>query len=137
MPSIIVTTIGISAFVGFCLYLVAKAHHNKPFSGPHKMIGQTAKVKQWSGDHGVVHLQGNLGLLSAIHRYPYNPTTPSLFPTSTGLFSTLSQRQHTTCQEDDFMGAFSSFLPLLLIVAFFFSPQFVFSMNMNAASFFV
>lgn len=58
MPSIIVTTIGISAFVGLCLYLVAKAHRNKPFIGPHQLIGQTAKVKHWSRDHGVVHLQG-------------------------------------------------------------------------------
>ena len=58
MPSIIVTTIGISAFIGFCLYLVAKAHRNEPFSGPHQLIGRTAKVKHWSQDHGVVHLQG-------------------------------------------------------------------------------
>lgn len=58
MPSIIITTIGISAFIGFCLYLVAKAHRNKPFSGPHQLVGRTAKVRHWSRDHGVVHLQG-------------------------------------------------------------------------------
>ncbi|TVQ99135.1 MAG: nodulation protein NfeD [Desulfovibrionales bacterium] len=58
MLSIIVTTIGISAFVGFCLYLVAKAHRHKPFSGPHQLVGQTAKVKHWSKTNGIVHLQG-------------------------------------------------------------------------------
>lgn len=58
MPSIIVTTLGISAFIGFCLYLVAKAHRNKPFSGPHQLIGRTAKVRHWTNEHGIVHLQG-------------------------------------------------------------------------------
>lgn len=58
MASIIITTIGLSAFVGLCLYLVAKAHRNKPFSGPHQLVGRVAKVKHWSRDHGLVHLQG-------------------------------------------------------------------------------
>jgi len=60
MTSIIITTLGISAFIGFCLYLVTKAHRNKPFSGPHQLVGQQASVKQWSSSSGIVHMQGEM-----------------------------------------------------------------------------
>jgi membrane-bound serine protease (ClpP class) len=58
MTSIIVTTVGISAFIGFCLYLVAKAQRSKPFSGSHQLIGNKAQVRQWNMKQGIVHLLG-------------------------------------------------------------------------------
>ncbi|SDB16904.1 membrane-bound serine protease (ClpP class) [Desulfonatronum thiosulfatophilum] len=58
MATILVTTAGISAFMAFCIYLVARAHHHKPFTGPHKLIGGNARVLRWSGQRGMVHLHG-------------------------------------------------------------------------------
>lgn len=58
MASIIITTLGLSAFVALCVYLVTKAHRNKPFSGPHQLIGRIAKVRHWTKETGMVHLQG-------------------------------------------------------------------------------
>lgn len=58
--SILVTTVGLSLLVVFCLYLVAKAHRGKPFQGTHTLIGQKAVVKQWGPGGGLVHIQGEL-----------------------------------------------------------------------------
>ncbi|GAB6059893.1 nodulation protein NfeD [Desulfonatronum parangueonense] len=58
MTTILVTTAGISAFMVLCVYLVARAHQRKPFSGPHQLVGSNAKVLRWSGQRGMVHLHG-------------------------------------------------------------------------------
>jgi len=58
MTSIIVTTAGLSLFAIFCVYLIAKAHRNKPFQGEHAIVGQKAVVRQWNSAHGIVSLQG-------------------------------------------------------------------------------
>lgn len=56
--SIIVTTAGLSLFIIMCLYLIAKAHKNKPFQGTHVLIGKKATVRRWENSQGIVHAQG-------------------------------------------------------------------------------
>lgn len=58
MTSILVTTVGLSAFVLFCVYLVAKAHKHRPFQSSDSLIGQKAVVRQWNSTSGIVHVQG-------------------------------------------------------------------------------
>jgi len=58
LTSIAITTISLSLFILVCIYLVAKAHKTKPFTGAHTLEGQRAQVKQWSKTQGIVHLQG-------------------------------------------------------------------------------
>lgn len=58
MTSILVTTVGLSVFVLFCVYLVAKAHKHRPFQSSDTLIGQKAVVRQWSSTNGLVHIEG-------------------------------------------------------------------------------
>lgn len=58
MLSIIVTTMGLSLFIILCLYLIAKAHKNKPVQGTHAIVGKKATVRRWVSTSGIVHAQG-------------------------------------------------------------------------------
>lgn len=56
--SILITTLGLSAFALFCVYLATKAHKHKPLQDSDTFIGQKAVVRQWRSTTGFVFFQG-------------------------------------------------------------------------------
>jgi membrane-bound serine protease (ClpP class) len=59
ITSILVATIGLTAFILSCLYLfVIKTHKKKPVQSSDTLIGQKAVVRQWDSTNGFIHVQG-------------------------------------------------------------------------------
>lgn len=93
MTSIIVTTIGISSFAVFCLYLIAKAHKNKPVQGVHSLIGHKAIVRQWDATHGLVHVQGETWSADSQSPLDLKPGDPVFVQSVNGLVLTIDPHQ--------------------------------------------
>lgn len=57
-PSILIACgiLGV-AIMGFCLYFISKAWKQKISVGAETMNGMSARVVEWSGTHGIVHVE--------------------------------------------------------------------------------
>lgn len=55
----------------FASYVVAKHRRKKPVAGIESMIGHDAKIIDWSGKSGRVHIQGELWAAHSTHEHPF------------------------------------------------------------------
>lgn len=55
----------------FASYVIAKHRHKKPVAGVEGMIGRDAKIVEWSGNTGRVHVQGELWAAHSTHPFSF------------------------------------------------------------------
>lgn len=55
----------------FASYVVAKYRHKKPVAGVEGMIGHDAKIVDWAGKAGRVHVQGELWAAHSTYEHPF------------------------------------------------------------------
>lgn len=70
-PFFIGLAIGTAIPLFFASYVVAKHRNKKPVSGVEGMIGHEAKIIDWSGTSGRVHVQGELWAAHSDREYQF------------------------------------------------------------------
>ena len=72
-PFFIGLAIAVSIPLFFASYVVAKYRHKKPVAGVEGMLGQDAKIIDWSGKTGRVHVQGELWAAHSEREHQFQP----------------------------------------------------------------